>query len=432
MPNAVLERLEAQRAEQIQFVDQLLSRVDSEGRDLVEAERNNLAAARERVAQIDEQLTPLREFEQLRGNHSAGNPIGNPAGRPADPRPLGDGDGPAYASAGAYIVDLMRARGVPWAASTADRVPNPDAAARIQRAAVQNQVTTDTPGILPAPIVGPIIGVLDSARPFVASLAGGARSMAGIPGATFTRPRITQHVQVGKQAAQKTELTSRKMVIGSVPFAKETFGGTVDISRQDIDWTSPSAWDALIQDLAGVYGWETDFAAANALATAVTQTAAVATDDLAGWAAALYEAAMTAFLAGSAIGAMPNGKLPDRVWLSVDMWAKYGSIVDPARMAAFANAMGALGPQELTNFAGDILGAPRIVVPSLPASTIIVGSSAMFEAYEEVVGLLSAVEPALLGVEVAYGGYFAYAPLDAAAFCKVTPPVAGPARDGDG
>lgn len=425
--NAVLDRLREQRNDQFSFIDQLMARVAEENRDLVEAEQSNLDAARERITALDKQISPLAEYEKLRQASSDGNPLPGPRSTQGDPRPLAaGGDAPAYASAGSFIVDMMRAKGVPWATNTADRVPNPDAAARVQRAAVQNQTTDDTPGILPAPIVGPIVGVLDSARPFVASLSGGARSMAGIPGSTFSRPRITQHVQVGKQAAQKTELPSRQMVIGSVPFAKETFGGTVDVSRQVIDWTSPSAWDALIQDLAGIYGWETDHAAANDLATKVVQTSQAATNDLPGWAAALYDAAVKAYLGGSAVGTMPKGALPDRVWLSVDMWGKFGGIVDPARMAAFANAAQALGPQELTNFAGNILGAPRVVVPSFPANTIIVGSSTMYEAYEEVIGLLSAVEPALLGIEVAYGGYFAYAPLDVNAFCKVLPPPVGP------
>lgn len=426
--NAVLERLEAQRAEQVQFVDQMLARADSEARDLVEAERNNLTAARQRIGELDAQLEPLREFETLRTDAAAATPGGGARpGRPADPgRPLGDGATHVYASPGAYIVDVLRARGVPWADSHADRSGNADAAARIQRAAVENQTTGDTPGILPTPTVGPVINALDSARRFVASLSGGARSMAGIPGATFNRPRITQHVQVGKQAAEKTQLPSRKMIIGSIPFAKETYGGVVDISRQDIDWTSPSAWDALVQDLANVYGWETDYVAARALATAVTQTSEVATNDLAGWAAALYDAAMQAYLGGAAIGAMPNGALPDRVWLSVDMWAAFGAIVDPARMAAYANQAQALGSSEIGNFAGEILGAPRVVVPSLPAQTIIVGSSTMFEAYEEVVGLISAVEPSLFGVEVAYGGYFAYGALEPKAFAKLVPPVVVP------
>jgi hypothetical protein len=50
----------------------------------------------------------------------------------------------------------------------------------------------------------------------------------------------------------------------------------------------------------------------------------------------------------------------------------------------------------------------------------------MYEFYEEVIGLLSAVEPSLLGVEVAYGGYVAFSPLNPLAFAKVTPPAVIP------
>ena len=36
------------------------------------------------------------------------------------------------------------------------------------------------------------------------------------------------------------------------------------------------------------------------------------------------------------------------------------------------------------------------------------GRSSAYEVYEEAIGLLTAVEPSLLGVEVAYGGYIAH------------------------
>jgi hypothetical protein len=422
--NAVVTRLEDQRTEQFDFIDTLLAQVDTDGgRDLVPAEEANLAAARERIAAIDRQLAPLREYESLRAASADGHPM-RPRTAPAgEPRPLGADGGPAvpWQSPGAFIVDHLAARGVKWAG----RGPDQAAQLRIERAAVSNNITTDVPGLLPQPIIGPVVGALDTSRPFVTSI--GAKPMGGIPGAQFSRPRITQHVLVGKQAAQKTQLASQPLKITPVPFIKETFGGTVDVARQFIDWTSPSAWDALITDLAAVYGMQTEIAAATAFATAVTQaTAAVATNDLAGWTAALYEAAGKAFLGGAALGSVPMGQMPDRIWVSLDMWQTLGAIVDAARMAVFANAQQALGAGDLASFAGDILNLPRIVVWSLPAQTVIVGNSTQFEFYEEVIGLLSAVEPSLLGVEVAYGGYAAYAPLLADAFCKVTPPAVIP------
>ncbi len=427
MPNAVIERLQAQRDEQLLFVDQLLNRVDAEGRDLVEAERNNVASARQRVAEIDTQLEPLIAFDTLRSQASNGQPLpGRTAPARTEPRPLDPtghqaaGGGLPWRTAGAFVVDHLRARGVRWAQVG----PDTAAAARIERA-VANQVTGDVPGLLPQPIIGPVVGVLEAERPFVTSV--GVKDMGGIPGSQFSRPHITQHTAVGKQAAQKTALASQVLKVDPIPFNKETYGGSVDLSRQVIDWTSPAAWDAVIQDLAGIYGAQTEIAAATAFATAITQaTAAVATDDLAGWTAALYEAAALAFRGGAAVGAIPMGKLPNHIWVSLDMWQHLGGIVDSARLSTFANQLQALGAGDPTSFAGDVLNLPRSVVWAFPAGTVIVGNTSMFEFYEEVIGLLTAVEPSLLGVEIAYGGYVAYSALVASAFAKVTPPAVIP------
>ena len=78
--------------------------------------------------------------------------------------------------------------------------------------------------------------------------------------------------------------------------------------------------------------------------------------------------------------------------------------------------MGAPGTSEIASFRGDVLGLPRIVCPLLPAKTCIVGPSSLYEVYEEVIGLLSVIEPSILGVQVAYGGYVAFATLAGPAF----------------
>lgn len=429
--NAVLTRLEAQRAEQIQFIDQLLNRVDAEERDLVEAEESNLAAARQRIEAIDRQIEPLREFETLRANAADGSRTAFGGGTPpapvtTNPRPLGAGVGGApfmYRSAGQFLVDLVASR------EFTNHPANPEAAARVaearrQIAALQNQITTDVPGVLPTPIVGPIIDTMDKSRPLITSL--GARNLATIAGAGFSRPKVTQHVTSGPQTAEKTELPSRQMKITSVPFTKGTHGGAVNVSRQTIDWTSPSAWDAIVGDLAGVYGTETEAVVSAAFAAGITQSVTAADGTLEGWAVALYEAAVMAYLGGATAGTTPNGRLPDHIWVSLDMWASMGAIVDTARLVLPPNAFGGLGANSggMTSFGGDILNAPRTVVPTLPAGTIVVGTGDFFEFYEDQIGLLSAVEPARLGIEVAYGGYVAYGFVEPQCFCKVAaPPV---------
>ena len=40
------------------------------------------------------------------------------------------------------------------------------------------------------------MNLIDANRPLISSL-GGAKALGGIPGATFTRPKITQHTLVG-------------------------------------------------------------------------------------------------------------------------------------------------------------------------------------------------------------------------------------------
>jgi len=417
MPNAVLERLLIARQEQITFIDQTLDRVETEARDLVDAEVKNLDAARQRIVELNAQIAPLEEFEKLRDNHEAAvGALPRPQGLAAQPRRVDGGDRtPIYRSAGEYVVDLIKARGM-------HSDPDPAAAARImQMRVVADQKTSDTTGILPTPIVGAVVDLIDNNRPLISSL-GGAKALAGIPGATFSRPKITQHTTVGVQAGEKTQLPSQKMTISPVSFTKATYGGTVDISRQDIDWTSPGAWDILIKDLADVYAVQTETAVAAAFKSASTATpVAVATNDLKGWTLALYTAGMHAYQA--------SFRMPDRIWCSLDVWAALGSLVDVARVAIpqdRTSEMGAPGTSALSSFAGDLLGLPRIVVPTFAAGTCMVGASALYEVYEEVIGLLSVIEPSILGVQVAYGGYVAFGTLAPTGIIPLTAPSGMP------
>src|SRR5215471_17343481 len=419
MPNVVLERMHAERHELIATMESILGQV--EGRDLTDAEQSVLAHTRERIAEVDRQIEPLEEYERVKAAHAAtAAALPLPESRstvdrvPAQPRRAdGDARPPEYRGVGEYLVDLVRSRAMMGGEA------DPAAAQRVQSyqaRVVADQKTTDTTGILPTPIVGSVVSLIDANRPLIASL-GGAKGLGGIPGSTFSRPKVTQHTTVGQQTAganEKTQLSSQKMTITPVNFAKTTYGGTVDISRQDIDWTSPSAWDILIRDLAQVYAVQTETAVAAAFVTAATGTkppALPATPVLADWAKGLYTAAMHSYQA--------SFMMPDRVWCSLDVWAALGSLVDVARVVLPVDVnreMGAPGTSNLASFAGDLFGLPRIVAPTFPAKTCIVGPSALYEVYEEVIGLLSVVEPSILGVQVAYGGYVAFGTLSTTAF----------------
>lgn len=433
MPNVVLERMAEERDRINDQIDELLGAIEADGRDPSEAERQLVARQRARLEELEPQIVEMLDLEEQRGRARDARAVISRERRPAPPPTAGAEDGsPAggdgspvlYRSPGAFIVDYLRARG--GMRDHYGAVSGPDATA-VERMgpwlarALENQTTTDTPGLLPEPILGDVLAQKATVQPFISSI-GGAKPMGGIPGKQFQRPKITQHTVAGLQTGEKTQLPSRKMVISGMPFTKVTKGGTVDISRQDIDWTVPSAWDILLRDLAAVYGEEVeDEAAADVVAKATINTPVQVVDNsLEAWAAALYEAAAQVFT-----NTTPR-RLPDRIWVSLDVWADMGPLIDVAIVNAGNQIAELLSSQGASGFGGNVLALPRYVVPGFPGGTAMIGVSTAYEVYEEVVGVLSAVEPALFGVQVAYGGYVAMNAVEPEGLCKVLPPTAGP------
>jgi hypothetical protein len=69
---------------------------------------------------------------------------------------------------------------------------------------------------------------------------------------------------------------------------------------------------------------------------------------------------------------------------------------------------------------GSISGLPVVVSAGFDAGTMIVLSTAAVEVYEDRIGSLQVVEPSVLGVQVAYAGYFADVIIDAGSIVEIT------------
>lgn len=428
--NPVLARLLDERQSQIDLMDGLLNQVETEGRDMVEAERNNLKAIKERIAQIDEQVKPLQEFEELRG--AGAGAVRNFTRAPGSEDRGADQSQSAgfqlrsrgeyeYRSAGEILADACR---VAWDKRDVDAARDrlESIGARVEngaliRAAAPHTTTAEVPGVLTTKVVGGIMSDIDAARPFISSI--GPQDLGGIEGETFKRPYVTQHVTVGKQSAQKAEVEDGQFKIGSVPFTKDTYGGWTNVAKQLLDWTSPAVWDALLKDFQEIYGLETEEDAVTAFSTSVT----AATDTETAGAVPTLQERLTALYQGAALAYGGAKRLPNHIWMSLDEWATWGPIIDHLQATTAGNGGGA---SSITSFAGQLLQTPRTVVPSLPTGTTIVGVKEKFEVYEDRFGFLSAVQPKVFGVELAYGGYMASGNLNAAGFAKVTfEPAAG-------
>lgn len=400
--DAMIRRLEQELEEKTTFANGILERANAGNRDLSENEREQLSETRSRMTVLKDQIEDVNEtfkvaYETRNRSREVGQEIDKLRGR----RPETEVE---YRSSGAYIVDAYQAH-----------LGNRDAQGRLEvfERAAAHQKTSDNPGIVPDPIVGDLINYVDAQRPIVQAL--GVRP---IPGATWSRPRVTQHTSVAKQGAnglaadQKTELVSQKMVIGKLTAEVVTYGGYVNVSRQNIDFSNPQAFDIIVNDLADQYALETEGAAADTLAatatTAVTYdlTPATGTPQEA-LARSLWSAAATVYGAMKGRGRLLVAFAPDRL-------AEFGPLFSPINPQ---NAQGSLGTAATFSqgVVGQVAGITGIMSAGLASGEAYVFSTAAVEVYEQRIGTLQVVEPSVLGVQVAYAGYFTPMTIEAGA-----------------
>lgn len=393
---AYLDRLNAEFDEITSGISTLVERAADEGRDLTGDENATIEREDKRRDELTRAIEHHSALEERAGKVAAlrakvgGLPRSTPV-RPAEPSFEINREFP---SAGHYAAMLLRS-----GKFTAD----PDVMGKVAEIARANQTTADNPGIIPRPIVGDLLGRLAAQRPFVSSVPN-PRATVG----SFDRPIITQHVQVGKQSAEKTAVASRQMTIGKVPVALDTFAGYVNVSRQDIRWTSPSILQVLFSDFTSVYAQETDAQGCTDFVAGCTVTGeipgAAGSATAADIEAALREAVGT-------IGTNADNAVPDTLWMSQDMWASLGG--------ATLGTSGAKAYNLPLTGGGDVLGLRPVLDFQFPAGTLIIGVSRLAECWEDLDGFLTVDEPDLHGQAVGYAGYFDTVVLDADGFVKL-------------
>jgi hypothetical protein len=282
-------------------------------------------------------------------------------------------------------------------------------------AAAGDVVTTDTPGLLPVPVVGPVYQNINYLRPVVSAI--GARAMPNGAGKTFNRPEITTHTSVAQQATELTGLSSTTMVVSSNIVTRLTFGGTALISEQDIDWTDPASVNILLQDMAGQYADATDNYAADQMHSGSTNAGT--------WSGAADTLLADLYTMAAACASSTN-TLPTHMFLSVDSWAKLGGLVDGSDRPLFPSVapMNAASASYGANtWNGNPLGLQLVVDKNFAAKTIIVGVAAGqfagFEIYENQKGVIAIDKPEVLGRQISFRGYFATLMIDGTKFQRV-------------
>ena len=282
------------------------------------------------------------------------------------------------------------------------------------RAAAPDVTTTDTPGILPLPIVQPVYNNFKpNYRPVVDAI--GARPMPG-SGKVFIRPEVTTHVSMAAQSGENAALQSGTYVVTDNQVTKGTYGGYVNLSLQDESWSDPAVVSLILDDMARIYANTTDNVAADNLLAGQTQTR-VLTDPTspAEWVSDIYAAAST-ILTNS------NGNLPTHLFLAPNMYAALGQLVDTTGRPLFPEIgpMNALGTANASTFAGMAFGLVTVVDRNFATDTCIVGDPSGFEIFEQQKGALTLEAPSTLSRVLSWHGFFATLMIDPTKFVSLT------------
>ena len=392
-----LAEFDSKIEECIRTANTVVGEARAQGRDLTDSEAELIRSRSEAMKKYQADAAPYREHVALAAQSRArSEELSQSLALVRRPEMAGF----SYRSAGHYVLDNCRAiRG--------DR----DARDRLDwfNRVAAHQTTTNAAGVVPQEVVGSVINFIDSSRPLVTAL--GVRPLEGGP--NFFRPRVTTHTVVGKQSAEKAEFASQAMVLDKLTATVDTYGGYVNVSRQILDWSSPSIMDIIVADLAAQYAIQTETAAAvqfSAAATAgtVLPTGATSADAIA---AAVWAAVGTIYTT------IPNA-------------GRIVGVASPAMLAVIGPALTAtaINTPTSTGFAidytsgqvGSIGGVPIYLSPRLTGAQLLIIHPAAAEVYDQIVGMLSVVEPSVGGVQVAYMGYFSALTVAAGGIVKIT------------
>ena len=274
------------------------------------------------------------------------------------------------------------------------------------QAAAGDVLTTDTPGLLPIPVLLPLVQDLNFVRPTVEAL--GARAYPdGGQSKTFVRPTITTHTSVAAQSPELSGVSATTMVIASNSVSKTTLAGQVTLSVQDIDFTSGPAMQLILNDLMGEYMIASDNLAADNLLAAANSSGV--------WDGTPEDLLKSVYDAANDVSSNRNW-MPTHMFVSVDVWAQLGQLVDSSKRPLFPfigaglTGQNALGASSAGSWNGTPMGLQLVVDSNFAAKTMIItrvgqGQGDAFEFYESIRGLMSVEVPSTLGRTMSFHGY---------------------------
>jgi hypothetical protein len=384
MGDVMTERLLHERAQNEAKIASLKAVAVDQNRDLSPVDVESLKAYSERIRTIDGQLEATVE------NVAMSQAIQDRIALVSGPAAV---TGHQYRSAGELLWDALH------------RHSDGDARARyenVQRRAAQHMGTSADAtvavaggfgGLAVSGPVGPIIDLYPKGRPWLTAI-----GVQDAPNAfSFMRPRIIDpdfYTAAQPQTLEKQELASKKFDVGADTLRLTTVGNYLNLSRQAEDFI-PQALNIVTNQLLARLAVAEEKALATEAALTTAKVTLAADADGAAVRAAIFEAAALVF--------ENTGALPEWVAMGPAGWARLGSLVDLAHrpLFPFSNDVNALGTMSPSTFTISGLGLTGIVTPGITDGAYYVGNSLSIEAYEHRYPVLDAIEPSLLGRQIA-------------------------------
>lgn len=394
-----------ERVQKVQVIDTLANTAADEGRDLYATDLETIENCRSRIKALDAQI------EKVAGDLELADSVRSRV-------KLLDGDFAnrdfQYRSAGQYMWDMLH---------QSDR----EASARwskYHRRAAEHMgydkantvaVAGGFNGLVVDPVVGAVLDPRPAGRPLFSAL--GVRP---IEAGTFMRPRIIDpnfETGVGPQGPEKSELPSKAWDIVNEPVQAAVHGGYINISYLLLGML-PSSLDMIVTHMNRRLEWASERAAVTEMAR-TTETIPLAVDaDSAAISTAMGAAAATVF--------RNTGNLPDWVAMGPEAWGRLIGTSDLAGrpMIPATGPVNAFGQGGATEFFTSFAGMRVVVTAAITDADMYVGNPFGLEVYETKLPVLEAVEPSVLGRQLAVASMLAfYRPVTAEAGAGNVPPA---------
>jgi len=401
----LLDKYVAERESLVNLVEGVTRAAFEADRDLSEQDHDTMTRAQSRIAELDkhtERLSVDLNMSEATARALSTNGIER-QGTPS-----------AYRSAGEALFDLLH---------LSNRESRVRLEAEMTRAA--QHMGTSAANTVPVagglgalvvrPVVGPVIDTTPGGRPFLTAL--------GVIGLDtplgFSRPRIEDPVTTkgnaeygaapATQAKEKAELVSRAFDIKLDNIDSETVGEYLNISQKLLALPIPSL-NIILNQLAKRRAMKTERRAIDEImgSTSHVDLALVpGADETDG------ENVWRAVWAAAAKVYAETGELPQFIAMGPDAWQRTGSLLDKAGRPLFPGvgaAVNAMGSADATSFSiqGGPAGLRTVVTHAIDGPEMIVGNASGLEVYEYAYPILEAVEPSVLGRQIAVASELAF------------------------